>query len=111
MSSKLDSIIGVQRHLPRDTYNSPAYEIGDITGKSVTLTMTERAISDFRSDALDKAMQRLFQERGGQFAPDVVDALIEVQHAFADIAQRFADTETDLQRQIDYLAKAIAESP
>ncbi|MCB2002911.1 MAG: metal-dependent phosphohydrolase, partial [Rhodoferax sp.] len=59
----------------------------------------------------DKAMQRLFQERGGQFAPDVVDALIEVQHAFADIAQRFADTETDLQRQIDYLAKAIAESP
>ncbi len=59
----------------------------------------------------DKAMQRLFQERGGQFAPDVVDALIEVQHEFADIAQRFADTETDLQRQIDYLAKAIAESP
>lgn len=58
----------------------------------------------------DKAMQQLFQERGGQFAPDVVDALIEVQHAFADIGRLFADSEDDLQRQIDYMAKAIAES-
>jgi len=59
----------------------------------------------------DKALQRLFHERGEQFAPDMVDALIEVQHEFADIARRFADTETDLQRQIDYLARAIAETP
>lgn len=61
--------------------------------------------------AHDKAMQRLFQERGGQFAPDMVDAMIEVQHVFAEIARRWADSETDLQLQIDYLAKAIAESP
>jgi putative two-component system response regulator len=56
-------------------------------------------------------MGQLFQERGGQFAPDVVDALIEVQHEFADIAQRFADSETDLQKRIDYMVSAIAESP
>jgi putative two-component system response regulator len=61
--------------------------------------------------AHDKAMQLLFQERGGQFAPDMVDALIEIQHVFAEIAQRWADSETHLQQQIDYLAKAIAESP
>lgn len=61
--------------------------------------------------AHDRAMQLLFQERGGQFAPDMVDALIEVQHEFAEIARRWADSETDLQQQIDYLAKAIAESP
>jgi putative two-component system response regulator len=61
--------------------------------------------------AHDKAMGQLFQERGGQFAPDVVDALIEVQHEFADIAQRFADSETDLQKRIDYMVSAIAESP
>lgn len=60
--------------------------------------------------AHDKAMQHLFHERGGQFAPDMVDALIEVQHAFEDIAQRFTDSEADLQRQIDYMASAIAES-
>jgi putative two-component system response regulator len=59
----------------------------------------------------DKAMQKMFHERGSQFAPDMIDALIEVQHEFADIARRFADSETDLQRQIDYLAMAIAESP
>lgn len=61
--------------------------------------------------AHDKAIGRLFQERGGQFAPDMIDALIEVQQDFADIAQRLADSETDLQKRIDYLAQAIAESP
>ena len=45
------------------------------------------------------------------YEDSVVDALIEIQHVFAEIAQRWADSETDLQQQIDYLAKAIAESP
>jgi len=58
-----------------------------------------------------KAMQLIFQERGGQFAPDMVDALIEIQHDFKAIAERLADTEIDLQKKIDYMAKAIAESP
>ena len=61
--------------------------------------------------AHDKAMQLIFQERGAQFAPDMVDAFIEVQHMFKDIARQHADTENDLQRKMDYLAKAIAESP
>ncbi len=61
--------------------------------------------------AHDKAIKQLFQERGGQFAPDVVDALIEVQHVFADIAQQYADSDTDLQKRIDYMANAIAENP
>jgi len=59
----------------------------------------------------DRAVQLIFQERGAQFAPDMVDAFIEVQFAFQDIAQKYADTEHDLQKKIDYLAKAIAESP
>ena len=59
----------------------------------------------------DKAVQLIFQERGSQFAPDMVDAFIEVQHMFKDIAQQHADTENDLQVKMDYLAKAIAESP
>lgn len=61
--------------------------------------------------AHDKAMQLLFHERGAQFAPDMIDALIEVQHEFADIARQFADSETDLQKRVDYLARAIAENP
>lgn len=59
----------------------------------------------------DRAVQLIFQERGAQFAPDMVDAFIEVQHLFQDIAQQHADTENDLQLKMDYLAKAIAESP
>lgn len=59
----------------------------------------------------DKAVQLIFQERGGQFAPDMVDAFIEIQHEFQQTAERLADTETDFQKKIDYMAKAIAESP
>lgn len=61
--------------------------------------------------AHDRAMQQLFHERGAQFAPDMIDALIEVQHEFAAIARQLADSESDMQRQVEYLARAIAENP
>jgi putative two-component system response regulator len=61
--------------------------------------------------AHDKAVQQIFQERAAQFDPDMVDAFIEIQDEFAAIAERFADTESDFQQKIDYMAKAIAESP
>lgn len=57
----------------------------------------------------DKAVQIIFSERGAQFDPDMVDAFIEIQDEFAAIAQRFADTEADMQHKIDYMANAIAE--
>ena len=59
----------------------------------------------------DKAVQLIFQERGGQFAPEMVDAFIEIQDEFQQIAKRLADTEMDFQKKIDYMVKAIAESP
>lgn len=61
--------------------------------------------------AHDKAVQLIFQERAAQFDPDMVDAFIEIQDEFAAIAERYADTDSDLQQKIDYMAKAIAESP
>jgi putative two-component system response regulator len=57
----------------------------------------------------DKAVQIIFGERGAHFDPDLVDAFIEMQDEFAAIAQRYADTEADMQRKIEYLANAIAE--
>lgn len=57
----------------------------------------------------DKAVQVIFSERGAHFDPDMVDAFIEIQDAFADIAKRFADTDSDMQRKIEYMANAIAE--
>lgn len=59
----------------------------------------------------DKAVQLIFQERATHFDPDMVDAFIEIQDEFHLIAQRHADSEVDFQKRIDYMAKAIAESP
>lgn len=59
----------------------------------------------------DKAVQLIFQDRAAHFDPEMVDAFIEIQDEFAAIGQRLADTELDLQRKIDYMAKAIAENP
>lgn len=57
----------------------------------------------------DKAVQIIFSERGTHFDPDMVDAFIEIQDSFAEIAQRYGDTEADMQHKIEYMANAIAE--
>ena len=57
----------------------------------------------------EDALQVIFSERASHFDPDVVDAFIEVSPEFAVIAQRFADTDDDMQQKIEYLANAIAE--
>jgi putative two-component system response regulator len=39
----------------------------------------------------------------------MVDAFIEIQDTFAEIAQRYGDTDADMQHKIEYMANAIAE--
>ena len=39
----------------------------------------------------------------------MVDAFIEIQDQFAEIAQRYTDTDADMQSKIEYMANAIAE--
>jgi len=39
----------------------------------------------------------------------MVDVFIEIQDEFQAIALRYADSETDMQRKITYMANAIAE--
>lgn len=57
----------------------------------------------------DKAVQVIFGERGAHFDPDMVDAFIEIQDDFHNVAQRFVDTDADMQHKIEYMANAIAE--
>ena len=57
----------------------------------------------------DKAVQIIFSERGTHFDPDMVDAFVEIQDTFAEIATRYADTDADMQHKIEYMANAIAE--
>lgn len=57
----------------------------------------------------EKAVQIILSERGTHFDPDIVDAFMDIQDTFADIAKRHADTDADMQHKIEYMANAIAE--
>ncbi len=59
----------------------------------------------------DRAVQIIFQGRGAHFDPDMVDAFIEIQDEFHAIAQRFQDSDSQMQKKIEYMANAIAEAP
>jgi len=57
----------------------------------------------------EQAVGIIFQGRASHFDPDLVDAFMEIQDEFAAIAQRYSDTELDMQKRIEYMANAIAE--
>ena len=57
----------------------------------------------------EAAVAIIFQGHASHFDPDVVDAFIEIQDEFRAIAQRFADTDLDMQKKMEYMANAIAE--
>ncbi len=57
----------------------------------------------------EQAVGIIFQGRASHFDPDMVDAFIEIQDEFAAIAQRYADTDDDMQKKMEYMANAIAE--
>ena len=59
----------------------------------------------------DRAVQIVFQGRGTHFDPDMVDAFIGIQDEFEAIAQRFANSDSNLQKKMEYMANAIAEQP
>ena len=46
-----------------------------------------------------EAVRIVFQGRGQHFDPDIVDAFIEIQNEFRDIATRFADSDANLQKK------------
>ena len=59
----------------------------------------------------DRAVQIVFQGRGSHFDPDMVDAFIGIQDEFNEIAQRFKDSDANLQKKMEYMAHAIADEP
>ena len=59
----------------------------------------------------DRAVQIVFQGRGSHFDPDMVDAFIGIQDEFQAIAERFADSDSNMQKKMEYMANAIAEAP
>jgi putative two-component system response regulator len=57
----------------------------------------------------DQAVGVIFQGRDSHFDPDMVDCFIEIQDEFHAIAQRYPDSDDDMQKKIEYMANAIAE--
>jgi putative two-component system response regulator len=59
----------------------------------------------------DQAIKNISAGKGTQFDPDIVDSFIEVHAEFQDIARKYADSEKDFQKRLDYLEQAIAVTP
>lgn len=57
----------------------------------------------------DEAVAVILAESASHFDPDVVDAFIAIHAEFQAIAQRYVDTDADMQQKIEYMANAIAE--
>lgn len=59
----------------------------------------------------EKAAAIIVQGRGQHFDPDIVDAFVAVQDQFQAIAQRFADTDADLQRKAEQQRQVLDTNP
>jgi putative two-component system response regulator len=58
----------------------------------------------------EKAVQIIVEGKGRHFDPDMVDAFVEIQGEFLAIAQRYADTDTDMQKKMDYFSQSMANN-
>lgn len=52
----------------------------------------------------EQAVEIIRAGRGSHFDPDITDAFLVIRETFRAIAQRFADTDSDLQGKAAYLA-------
>jgi putative two-component system response regulator len=103
----------------QEKWNGKGYPQG-LAGEAIPLSARIVALADVY-DALisnkvykegishDAAVKVIVSERGEHFAPDVVDAFMELHTEFESIARRHADTDADMQQKIEYMANAIAE--
>jgi len=57
----------------------------------------------------EKAVQIISEGKNTHFDPDMVDMFIELQDEFKAIAARFADSDEDIAKKVDYLEMAISQ--
>lgn len=56
----------------------------------------------------EKAVEIIVQGRGTHFDPDMVDGFVAIQEEFRAIALRYADSDADLEKKVQYLESASA---
>ena len=85
-----------------------------VTARLVALVDTYDALT---SDRVYKsgvphadAVAIIVKGQGKQFDPDIVDQFVALQAEFAAISVKYADTDDDMQRKMEYIADSIAEA-
>jgi putative two-component system response regulator len=103
----------------QEKWDGSGYPQG-LSGEQIPLSARLMAIADVYDALISNRVYKagvphtvavgiIFQGRGSHFDPDMADTFIELQDEFAAIAQRYADTELDMQKKIEYMVNAIAE--
>jgi putative two-component system response regulator len=54
----------------------------------------------------DEAVQIIVEGTATHFDPDVVSAFLQIADEFRAIAEKFADSDADLQKKVDFKARA-----
>ena len=58
----------------------------------------------------EQAVEIIIAGRGQHFDPDIADAFVEIQDVFREIALRYGDNDSDLERKREYLQRAGQEA-
>ena len=71
---------------------------------------TAKGVSGNKEGMLRETAVEIIREgRGAHFDPDMVDAFVEIQEEFRSIAERYADSDMDLQQKAVLMAGAVPE--
>lgn len=57
----------------------------------------------------EQAVVIISEGKGSHFDPDMVDAFLELQDEFRAIAMRYADSDSDMKKKVEYLEQAIPD--
>lgn len=102
----------------QEKWNGSGYPEG-LSGDDIPIAARLMAVADVY-DALisrrvykdgmshEKAVQIMIEGKGSHFDPDMLDAFLEIQEEFRSIAQRFTDSDSDMEKKKDYLSLATA---
>ena len=101
----------------QEKWNGSGYPEG-LAGEDIPIAARLMAVADVY-DALisrrvykegmphEKAVQIMIDGRGTHFDPHMLDAFIEIQEEFRNIALRFNDSDADMKKKADYQNQAI----
>jgi putative two-component system response regulator len=105
----------------QEKWDGSGYPLG-LIGDAIPISARLMALADVYDAIISRrvykegmphatAVQIIVKGRGQHFDPDIVDAFLSLLDEFQDIAQRFADSDEDMQKKQDYLEVATALSP